>query len=264
MNAAGGVDAILAPATIQRTDFLSYTRKLQADYYLMGYMTPLGGGVSLVEQIVSTESGTIAYGSTAQIDSFEDASSQALQMHSAVLAMEESDAERYAQAQGESTSTPGPTSQTNVSKGLSDIAGLFKRRTATPKPALIKKPDKGVFVVRATGSIPANNLNEATRALYSGLSAHFNTHMTSVVPHNLAQQADGICGASRDNTIATGSLAATTSHHGLGERTQWSFTLDIYTCFGAKLAESPGEGDSLDAAVKQAVDAYAASHPQNS
>lgn len=264
MNAAGGIDAVLAPATVQKTDYLSYAQKLQADYYLMGYMTPLGNGVSLVEQVVSTQSGTIAYGSTAQIDSFDDASSQALQMHAALLAMEANDAERYSQAQAESTTTPAPTSQSNVSKGISDIAGFFKHRAATPKPVAAPKPDKGIFVVRASGQLPANNLNEATRALYSGLNVHFNTHMTSVVPRNLTQQADGICGSSRDNTIATGSLAATTSRHGLGVHTQWSFTMDVYTCFGAKLAESAAQADTLEAAVKQAVDAYATAHPENS
>lgn len=264
MNGAGGIDAILAPTNVQRPGYLAYAAKLQADYYLTGYMTPLGGGVSLVEQLVSTQSGTIAYGATAQIDSFDDASAQALQIHGAVLAMEQSDAQRYAAAQAESTTTPEPSSQTNVSKGFSDIAGLFKHHAATPKPAAVQKPAKGVFVVRAMGSVPATNLTQATSALYNGLNAHFNTHMTAVVPNNLSKQADGICGTSRNNTIATGSLAASTSHHGLGTRTQWSFTLDVYTCFGAKLAESGGQADTLDAAVKAAVDAYATSHPLNS
>jgi len=263
MNGAGGIDALTGPATVQRADYLSYARKLQADYYLMGYMTPLGQGVSLVEQLVSTQSGTLVYGQTAQINSFDDASAQAIQIHGAVMAMEQSEAERYAADQASSTTTPAPSSQANISKGFSDIAGLFKHHAATPKPAAAPKPEKGVFVVRASGTVPAADLARATTVLYSALNAHFNAHLTSVTPVDMAKQADGICGSSRDNSIAAGSLSAVTTRHGLGARTVWTFKLAMYTCFGAKLVETPGTGDTLDNAVRAAVDAYAAAHPQN-
>ncbi|HEV3153277.1 MAG TPA: hypothetical protein VGZ02_05700 [Candidatus Baltobacteraceae bacterium] len=264
MNGAGGIDAISAASTIARSDYLNYARKLQADYYLMGYMTPLGAGVSLVEQLVSTGSGTIVYGTTAQIDSFDDASAQAIQIHGAVLSMEQSEADRYNSAQAESTTTPAPANQANLSKGFADIAGLFKHKAATPKPAATTKPSKGVLVVRAGGSVPASDLTRATTVLYSGLSSHFNAKMSSVAATDLTRQADSICGTSRDNTIATGNLSAISSRHGLGTRTQWTFRLDVYTCFGAKLASTPGTGDTLDDAVRSAVDAYATAHPENS
>jgi TolB-like protein len=264
MNGAGGLDAISAPASEPRSDYLNYARKLQADYYLMGYMTPLGAGVSLVEQLVSTQSGTIVFGNTAEIDSFDDASSQAVQVHGAVLAMEASDAERYNSSQAESTSTPAPPNQANLGKGISDFAGLFKRHTATPKPNATQKPSKGVIVVRAGGSVPSSDLVHATSVLFEGLNSHFNTKMSAASPVDMSKQADGICGTSRDNTIATGALAAKVFKHGLGSKTQWTFTLDVYTCFGAKLAETPGTGDSLDSAVQAAVDAYTTAHPLNS
>ena len=264
MNAAGGIDAINAPANVHRSDYLTYARKLQADYYVMGYMTPLGTGVSLVEQVVSTESGTIVYGTTAQINSFEDASSQAIQIHGAIAGMEQSDADRYAAAQAESTTTPAPAAnQANLGKSFSDIAGLFKHRGPTPKPVAISKPAKGVFVVRASGSVPSENLTQATHVLYDAMNAHFVAHMASVAPANVAGAADTICGTSRDNTVASGSLSAKILRHGITSRTQWTFTLDVYTCFGAKLTENAGEADSLDGAVKAAVEAYASSHPQN-
>src|SRR5689334_24844697 len=42
---------------------------------------------------------------------------------------------------------------------------------------------------------------------------------------------------SRNNTIATGTASAQSKHHGLGSRVEWTFVLDVYTCWGAKLAE---------------------------
>ena len=98
MNAAGGIDTILSPATVKRADYLTNARKLNADYYVAGYMTPLGEGVSLVEQVVSTQSGTITYGATAQIVSFEDATSQAVMIHDAIEAREKSLSAAYAAA----------------------------------------------------------------------------------------------------------------------------------------------------------------------
>lgn len=264
MNGAGGIDAVLAPASVARTNYLKYTRGLLGDYYLTGYMTPLGNGVSLVEQLVSAQSGAIVYGTTAQIDSFDDASAQAIQVHGAIVAMEQQDAERYASDQTESTPAPAPTNEANLSKGFSDLAGLFKHHSAaTPAPAAIRKPAKGIFVVRAGGSVPESNLAQATSTMYAGLQNYFNARMTNASSRNVSAEADQICGTSRDNTVASGSLAATTQRHGLGTRTQWTFTLDVYTCFGALLAHSEGAGDSLDSAVKAAVQAYATAHPQN-
>ena len=51
--------------------------------------------------------------------------------------------------------------------------------------------------------------------------------------------------------------------HGMGSRAQYTFVLQVYTCFGAKLAEGTGVADSLAAAVQKAVETYATDHPGN-
>src|SRR5207237_4299657 len=38
MNGAGGIDAIAAPPTVLRPDYLTYARSISADYYVTGYM----------------------------------------------------------------------------------------------------------------------------------------------------------------------------------------------------------------------------------
>ena len=266
MNAAGGVDTILSAATVKRADYLNNARKLNADYYVAGYMTPLGEGVSLVEQVVSTQSGTITYGATAQIASFEDATSQAVTIHDAIEEREKSLSAAYAAAQAEATSTPAPKSN-EVSRSFSDIAGLFKHRggkeEASAPAAAIVKPAKGVLVVHVNGHVPQGDLNKATGTLFSSLNAHYNARMSNASGQNLSKEADSICGSDRNNTIATGTVSAESQHHGLGSRTQWTFVLDVYTCWGAKLAEHTATSGSLSGAITDAVTAYAKASPEN-
>jgi TolB-like protein len=263
INADGGLDAIAAPATIARANYRSYAQSLNADYYVTGYMTPLGGGVSLVEQVVSTREGTIVYGQTAQIDSFQDATAQATAVHDGIVALEQQMSAAYNQAQAQATSTPMANNQANLTKGISGLAGLFKHRgKATPAP-VTSKPPKGVLVAHVGGSLPASDLQRATTELYNALQSRFNARMTTAAGENLAKTADGICGADRNNTIATGTASAKVTHRTFGSSAQYTFVMDVYTCFGAKLAQTTGTGGSLADAVRSAVSDYASKYPQN-
>lgn len=265
MNSSGGLDAIGAPATIKQANYLGYARTVNADYYVTGYMTPLGEGVSLVEQVVSARSGTMVFGQTAQIDSFEDASSQAITVHDGIVAQEQAFKKQYTDTQATATPTPLPNNQANLTKGLSGLAGLFHRKGKSASTrAAVTKPDKGVLVAHVNGSVPENNLNSATSELYAALNGYYNAHMTSASGENLSKAADGICGSNRNNTIATGTLSAKTTRHGLGSRTEWTFNLSVYTCWGAKLADQSATAASLKDAVSGAVTAYAQAHPGNS
>ena len=264
MNSAGGIDTIGAPQTVVRADYLKYAKSVNADFYVSGYMTPLGSGVSLVEQVVSVRSGAMIAGQTAQIENFQDASSQAIAMHDAVMAQIRGMQQEYAAAQATAAPTAMPSGQANIGKGLSDIAGLFHRgKGKSATPVAVTKPSKGVLVAHVNGSVPATNLSSATSELYSALNTYYNAHMTNSSGLNLEKTADGICGTNRDNTIATGRLTATSEHHGFGTRTNWTFTLQVYTCFGAKLAEQSATAGSLRDAVTSAVTSYAKAYPQN-
>ncbi len=263
MNAAGGVDALPAPATIKRASFLDYAKSLSAAYYVSGYMTPLGGGVSLVEQVVDTQTGTIILGATAQIQSFEDAASQAVLIRDGIVQREQGKAQAFEQSSAQATPAPLPSNQANISGG---IAGLFKhrpRQTPDLHAAAVVKPSKGIFVVRVSGSANAGQLSEATGALYSALNQRYTAHMTNA-SGDASKQANAICGSVRENTVASGVLSSKSVRHGLFGRTQYTFVFDVYTCFGAKLAETSADGESVGSAVNAAVASYATDHPQNS
>jgi TolB-like protein len=263
MNAAGGLDALQGPTTVKRASYLDYARSLSAAYYVAGYMTPLGGGVSLVEQVVDTSTGTIVLGATAQITSFEDATSQAITLRDGIVAREQSKAQAFADSSAQATPAPLASNQANIGGG---IAGLFKRRgrpTPEPHPSAIVKPAKGIFVVRVGGSPSTALLNDATSALYTALNHRYIAHNTNS-GGDASKMANTICGADRNNTVATGTLTSKSARHGFFSRTQYSFIFDVYTCFGAKLAETSADGDTVQSAVSAAVAAYAADHPQNS
>lgn len=262
MNAAGGVDAIAAPTTVKRASYLDYAKSLSAAYYVSGYMTPLGGGVSLVEQVVDTSTGTIIMGATAQIQSFEDATSQATSIRDGIVQREQSKAQAFEQASAQATPAPLASNQANIGGG---IASLFKRRpkqTPDPHAAAIVKPSKGIFVVRVSGASTSAQANEATSALYTALNQHYVARSANAAG-DAAKNANTICGSDRNNTVATGTLSSTSVRRGIFRRTQYAFVLDVYTCFGAKLAETTGVGDTVQAAVAAAVAGYAGDYPQN-
>lgn len=265
MNSAGGIDTIGAPPSVKQADYLKYAKSVNADYYVTGYMTPVGEGVSLVEQVVSVGSGTMQFGQTAQIQSFADASAAAITIHDDIIAREQSMHAQYQQAQATATATPMANNQANISKGIAGLAGLFHRKGSNTKTtaAAVVKPDKGILVAHVNGSVPGNNLTAATSAMYYALDQHFNVKMTNSSGQNLTKQADSICGSDRNNTIATGTLSANSSRHLLTTHTDWTFKLEVYTCWGAKLAEHSATAGSLKDAVTDAVSAYAKDHPAN-
>ena len=72
----GGVIVKPAPPGTERKNYLSVARSVGADYYVSGYITPLGNEVSVVEQVVSTQNGILIASNTAQIATYADAAGQ--------------------------------------------------------------------------------------------------------------------------------------------------------------------------------------------
>ncbi len=117
--------------------------------------------------------------------------------------------------------------------------------------------------MHVSGALPAGDLSKATEVLYSALNVRYNARMSTAAGENLSKTADAICGSDRNNTIATGNASAQTHHSGFGSRAQYTFVLQVYTCFGAKLAEGTASAGTISEAVQRAVDEYASAHPSN-
>jgi hypothetical protein len=85
--AQNGDVSIMPPKPgIARSDFLKEARAAGADYYVTGFASPLGSGVSLVEQVVSTVNGIVVYSNTAQVANYAEAGAQGSILRSGILA----------------------------------------------------------------------------------------------------------------------------------------------------------------------------------
>lgn len=264
MNAAGGITILPVPKGVKRADFLDTARTQHADFYISGYVTPVGDSAAVVEQVVSVESGVILFSQTAQVMSVADVASQSLLAREQILAFVGRGTENV---QTRPTNTPAPTSTNGAQvpiQGLGSIvSSVFGKHKGarTPAPGPVVKPSRGVIVapVTATGAIGSADLTNAGRELYFAMNGHFKTEFTAV-SSNAQQSADTICGANRDNTVATGTLAESSAHR----KTEYQFDLFVYTCFGAPLGHHTGKASSIKSAVDTAVSAYATAHPDNS
>jgi hypothetical protein len=266
MAAAGGISVTAVPQGVKRADFLDNAHAAHADFYISGYVTPVGDSAAVVEQVVSVASGVILFSQTAQVTSVADVASQSLLARAQILALLGRNTEGVAPQQA---GTPAPTSTNGAQvpiKGIGSIVdSVFKRHSSqhTPTPGPTTKPSRGVIVAPVTApssAFAATDLSGALRELYLALNLHYTVQLTAITT-NVATTSDSICGPNRNNTIATGTLAQPAAHHG---KAQVSFTLLVYTCFGAVLDHEVGTGSSIKSAVDAAVTAYATAHPDNS
>jgi len=64
MAESGGLTIKPPTPGTDRADYLAAARKQNADYYITGYLTPLGDDISMLAQVVSTFSGTVVFSTT--------------------------------------------------------------------------------------------------------------------------------------------------------------------------------------------------------
>ncbi len=260
----GNFNVLPVPTNIERANFLVNAHTEKADYYIAGYVTPIGQSVAVVTQLVGVESGVILYSQTQEIYGVNDAASLALQCHDALL--------EISGTKVSVTTTEAPTgapSAAPTKNGANfNVSHLFAHHAAaTARPVAVAsvRPERAVILVGIHGqtSLPSSVLNRATTLLTRDLAAHFTVRDGGEAPANLASAADAICGTDRDNTIASGTL---TQQHVGGFRPHLysRFTLQIWTCFGDVLYETTESNDDVAKAILNAVSDYVQTHPSNS
>jgi hypothetical protein len=265
---SGGMKILAIPTTpIKRVDYDTYAHIQHADYYIGGYIQPIGTNAAIIAQVVDVTNNIAVYSATTQVNDVQDIASQALAARSAIMQAAGIDRPELS-AESEDTPTPAPQSQTNgasVSVG-NVLGGLFKgKHTAEGGPAPTatpSKPSRGVIVARVNGNAQADTLGKGSSALYWALNARYATTLSTVNSTVAAAQANAMCGSNRDNTIAAGTLNV---EHvgGFRAHDSYTFTLDIYACFGAVLYTDTQTDDDYAKAIKSAVEQYYTDHPEN-
>lgn len=265
---SGGVKVLPVGKGVTRENFQKNALAQHADYYIAGYIQPIGQSAAVVAQLVSVDSGTSAFSQTTQINSVQDIASEALTFHSVLQTI---DARNHPELQTESKSTPEPQSTNGASVKLGGIEGavssLFKGRSkgaAAPTPTPIVKPARGVIVARINGNASSGDATRATTELVSSMNVHFNARLATIAPANVAKSTDALCGSKRDNTVASGMLNVRQEGGGFGAHSVYDFTLNVYTCFGAPIFTVTQSDRSLTKAIDGAVTAYAQGHADNS
>ena len=136
MANTGKVTVLPPPPGTERKDYLATARAQNADYYVSGFISPLGAGVSLVEQVVSTTTGIVVFSQSTQITTYAEAAGQGDDLAQYIS----SHANRALAGIG----TPPPqTSPTPAASNgpQANLTGLFNRRKkATPAPKATAKP----------------------------------------------------------------------------------------------------------------------------
>ncbi|MBV8246608.1 MAG: hypothetical protein JOZ38_11845 [Candidatus Eremiobacteraeota bacterium] len=245
----GGITLLpVAPMDTPRTNYLVNAQKLNADYYVSGYLTPLGEQVAIVEQIVSTQTGSIVWSNTAQVLTYADALSEAQSVRIAVL-RHAGRLEAQYQAQQEARATPTPAAANETETSIGSILGIFKRH---PKQQVALAPGQKPAAPVVVGDVGAPNAADA------GTAASVLEHaMDRAYNVTRAKTCAGSTG-----TIATGSLHSEQTKS-LPSYTRQVFTLNIVRCSGGQLFSTTASASSIDDAINEAVNRYITAHPKN-
>ena len=259
MTAAGGVIVKPIPKTpIARADYLSDSLKNGADYYLSGYMTPLGDEVALVDQLVSTGSGAIIWSNTAQVLTYGDALNQADIVRQSVVNHAGRVEAQYRQQQALATPTPGPANGASTSIGA--ILGLIKHvtggRKAAPVPTVApeNKPLRAILVV---------GHDAGASGLQHSLDRMFRVSNAGLDTGDIVADTRKICAKFPNITVASAETKRERTR-GFPPSTINVFTLRMYNCQGAAFFTHTARSGDLQDAIDQTVAAYVAAHPANS
>lgn len=139
MATTGLVTVIAPPPGTERKDYLSIARANSADYYVSGYISALGNGVSVVEQVVSATTGIVVFSQSAQLDTYAEAAGQGDDLARFIARH----ANRGLAAIGTpppqaASPTPGPSSGPEANLGK--LFGRRKKPDAKPSPSPTPRP----------------------------------------------------------------------------------------------------------------------------
>jgi hypothetical protein len=138
MANTGLVTVTPPPPGTDRKDYLTVARANRSEYYISGFISPLGNGVSIVEQVVSTATGIVVFSQSSQLSTYTDAAGQGDDLAAFVS--------RHANRGFAAIGTPPPAASPTpaASNGPeANLGKLFKRKkktAATPKPTAAPTP----------------------------------------------------------------------------------------------------------------------------
>ena len=273
LSELGGVTVKPFTPGTDRTAFLTAAQKQNADYYVTGFLTPIGTEASLITQVVSTYGGTVIWSNSVTIRTYADAVAEADPLRAAIVA--------HAQRSLSSISAqaPAPAAAETAAPDSHDAAGVNltkalgrHHRGAPPSPAPSTSPagvavaaapvERGALVANVAGSSDATLRAYAAKALANALK-HDRVERGGVIaasPQDAIAHAGDLCRANAGTqAIYLGTLAPGPAPA--------SVTLGVtaYDCAGKLLGthadtETTGRRvtpeQAVDLAAAKAIDAF--------
>ena len=159
--ALGGYVKVVPPkADVARANYLTDARAAGADYYVTGFVTPLGNGASVVEQVVSTTSGTMVFSVTNYITSMDDVANQGDQLRAGIIERENRGIQAF-QAPPPPANTPAPEPSHGAEANINKIFG-HKKGAAV---AAVPPKDAIVAILTVGGSADADHRAAEAKAI---------------------------------------------------------------------------------------------------
>jgi len=178
----GGVNVLPSTPGTERAKYLVAATASGADYYITGFLTPIGSESSLITQVVSTQSGSIIFSATGTVRTYADALAQVDALHTAIVRHAGRGIAAREAAPPVPSSSPPPT----ASEGSVDIGRALRKRkrgATSRNPSPSPSPLRGTSAVpplpAATGpatflltieGAPASEETQAMRALVDGFA----------------------------------------------------------------------------------------------
>jgi hypothetical protein len=240
--AQGGAVKVIPPkADVERANYLADARSVGANYYVTGFVTPLGKGASVVEQVVSTTSGTLVFSVTNYITSLNEIAAQGDQLRAGILERSTRGIQAF-----EAPSPPAPTPAPEPSNGADlNVNKLFGHKKA-PTPAAVAAPPKNATVAILTvgGSADSDHRSAAAQAI----AAAFERVGRHAVIVNAAAPSNDLCTANRASALVAAWLDTPAGANA-------ALRIIAYDCSG-KIAYDHAFNEPLASVTGTAVDAY--------
>jgi TolB-like protein len=148
MANTGLVTVTPPPPATDRKDYLNVARTNRSDYYVSGFISPLGNGVSIVEQVVSTATGIVVYSQSTQLNTYNDAAGQGDDL--ATFVSRHANRGLAAIGTPPPATSPTPTASNGPEANLGKLFGRKKKPAAKPTASPTPKP-----IVNATAPAAA-------------------------------------------------------------------------------------------------------------
>lgn len=238
-----------------RAQFLENAVAVGADYYVTGFLTPIGADSSLITQVVSTHSGSVVFSTTGVVRTYADAIAQVDVIRSAILRH----AGRGLAALDAPPPAPSATPASIARGGAVDIGKAFgkrKRGNALASPAPPAPANERLFFAVA-GNLDSAQATAATRAIVAGFArVRRPVAVLGVALGDNLKNAAAICAAnagSRELDSATILRSGSTA-----DETRVQVDLAAYDCAGKLTASSRATAvargrDGLDDAFTKAA-----------